>query len=396
MKHVFWCNGHDVLIPDVVKGEGCYLVDAKGKRYLDLESGIWCVALGHSHPGIEQAVREQLAKLAHTGFCYATPVLEEAARTILDCVGWADGRCLFLCSGSEAVEFGLQALRLITGKPRLLTLMDSYLGAYGSAKKAKADEWYVFDWSDCAACPTSQQCDPDCPAFAAIPFETLGGFVLEPGSASGLVKFPTAGLIHQIAARIRQQGGFIQANEITTGLGRTGKWFGFQHYDIQPDIISMGKGLGNGYPVSAVALSTPVAQQMQARSFHYGQSHLNDSLGAAVAKTVLTALQQEGLIANSAQVGHYFLERLQDLQRRHPGIREIRGRGLMLAIELQATLPEAAVAKVYRQCIERGYILTRRPGLPVFRLDPPLCIRQEELDSFLNTFDQILSEVDPE
>jgi acetylornithine aminotransferase len=393
MDHVLWCNKHPLVLPDIVKGEGCYLYDADGRKYLDLESGIWCLALGHCHPQINDAMRAQAGILAHSGYCYANPVMEQASKAVLDILKMPDGKCVFLSSGSEAVEFGVQALHKITAKPLILTLSDSFLGSYGSAGSKRQDEWVLFDWHKCTTCNSSEDCDPECRYLLEIPFDRIGGFVFEPGSSSGLVRFPPKSFIQNIVKFIRQHDGFIQINEITTGLGRTGKWFGFQHYDINPDIVSMGKGLGNGYPVSAIAMTPDIIEHLSNKSFYYYQSHQNDPLGCAVARAVIKTLQKEKIIEKSNTVADYFLNELQQLKQKYSIIQEIRGRGLMLAIEFEDTLADDVLSDLYVQCIQQGLILAKRPGLNVFRLDPPLIIQKEDIDHFLETFDQLLADL---
>lgn len=267
MDHVLWCIGHELVLPDIVRAEGCYLYDRTGKKYIDMESGVWCTPLGHAHPRLNKAIRTQIDRITHTGYCYSHAIVEEAASEITDISGWNRGRCVFLSSGSEAVEFGIQVLRTLSVNPLLLTLSDSFLGSYGSASQARGDEWSLVDWQACRSCPRAGECDPNCPVLLDIPFDKIGGFVFEPGSASGLVRFPPKPFIQNIVARIREEEGLVQVNEITTGLGRTGKWFGFQHYDIRPDVVSMGKGLGNGYPVSVVAMSPTVIDRLSHISF---------------------------------------------------------------------------------------------------------------------------------
>jgi len=393
MDHVLWCNKHPLVLPDIVKGEGCYLYDLHGKKYLDLESGIWCLALGHCHPQINDAIRTQADILTHSGYCYANPIMEQASQAILDILDLPDGKCVFLSSGSEAVEFGVQALQKITDKPLILTLSDSFLGSYGSAGKKRKDEWYLFDWQECMTCNSSEECYPECHYFEQIPFSRIGGFVFEPGSSSGLVRFPPKSFIQNIVKFIRQHEGFIQINEITTGLGRTGKWFGFQHYDIEPDIVSMGKGLGNGYPVSAIAMTPEIIEHLSNKSFYYYQSHQNDPLGCAVARAVINILQGEKIIEKSKPVAEYLFDGLKQLKQKYSIIQEIRGRGLMFAIEFENTLADELLSDLYVQCIKRGFILAKRPGLNVFRLDPPLIIQKEDIDHFLAAFDQLLADL---
>ena len=393
MDHVLWCNKHPLLLPDIVKGEGCYLYDLQGQKYLDLESGIWCLPLGHCHPQINAAIGAQAGILAHSGYCYANEVMEQASSAVLDLLSMPDGKCVFLSSGSEAVEFGVQALRKITARPLILTLSDSFLGSYGSAGSKREQEWRLFDWQRCTVCNSSQTCDPQCRYLSEIPFERIGGFVFEPGSSSGLVRFPPKSFIRNIVKFIRQHQGFIQINEITTGFGRTGRWFGYQHYDISPDIVSMGKGLGNGYPVSAIAMTPEIIAHLNARSFYYYQSHQNDPLGCAVAKAVIKILRDENIIGKSKTAGDYFFDALQQLKRKYSIVDEIRGRGLMFAIEFKDTLEDDVLSDLYVECIRRGFILAKRPGLNVFRIDPPLIIRKEDIDRFLETFDRLLADI---
>jgi acetylornithine/N-succinyldiaminopimelate aminotransferase len=393
MDHVLWCNRHPLVLPDIVKGEGCYLYDSQGRKYLDLESGIWCLPLGHCHPQINAAIGAQAGILTHSGYCYANSVMEQASSAVLNISNMPEGKCVFLSSGSEAVEFGVQALRKITTKPLILTLSDSFLGSYGSAGSKRKDEWYLFDWRECSICDSSDACDPECRYFSQIPFDRIGGFVFEPGSSSGLVRFPPKSFIQNVVKFIRQHEGFIQINEITTGLGRTGKWFGFQHYGIEPDIVSMGKGLGNGYPVSAIAMTPEIIEHLSNKSFYYYQSHQNDPLGCAVATAVIKILQEEKIIEKSNPVAEYLFNGLQQLEKKYSNIQEIRGRGLMFAIEFADTLADDLLSDLYVQCIQRGFILAKRPGLNVFRIDPPLIIQKEDIDHFLETLDQLLADI---
>jgi len=390
MDHIFWCIGHRLILPNIVRGEGCFLYDSQGHKYLDLESGVWCTPLGHSHPQVNQALKVQIDRITHTGFCYAAPALESTAQKVLDLIGLSDGKCIFLSSGSEAVEFGVQTLRAVSGKPLLLTLADSFLGSYGSAGKKNKDEWFLFDWTPCTECPQALGCDPNCDHLSTIPFDQVGGFVFEPGSASGLVRFPPRALIHRLTDRVRQQGGIVHINEVTTGFGRTGKWFGFQHYGIGPDIVSLGKGLGNGYPVSAIAMSFKIADCLNRRPFHYSQSHQNDPLGCAAAEAVISALQKDNLVEKSAQAGSYLLDQLRQLKKAHAVVADIRGRGMMIAIEFNPGVENDAIRTLHEKLIQNGYIVAKRPGLNVLRLDPPLIITKESIDAFLTCFNQLL------
>lgn len=137
--------GHEIPVADIVRASGCHLRDAAGNRYVDLESGVWCTALGHGHPALLRIVAEQGARIAHAGFGYTSPIVAQAAEEVLDLLGFAGGRCVFLCSGSEAVEYGVRLARMISGRPLLLTLAGAYFGAYGEAGTRAPGQWYSFE-----------------------------------------------------------------------------------------------------------------------------------------------------------------------------------------------------------------------------------------------------------
>ena len=197
MSRLLWYPGHELILEDIVRAENCSLFDSGGKRYVDLESGVWCTSIGHAHPRILRVLAEQPARIAHTGFGYTSAVVEEAAREILSLLGFDGGKCVFLCSGSEAVEYGVRVAQMLAERPLLLTMTDSYFGAYGSASTKRGDEWYCFDWLGCPNCPPERGCDEHCERWAAIPFDRIGGFLFEPGSSSGLVRFPPEPLVER-------------------------------------------------------------------------------------------------------------------------------------------------------------------------------------------------------
>jgi acetylornithine aminotransferase len=392
MRHLIWLPGHEVLLPEIVRAEGCHLYGSDGKRYVDLESGVWCASVGHGNPRILRALSAQAKRIGHTGFGYSARIVDESAEEILSLLGFDGGKCVFLCSGSEAVEYGVRVAQMLLERPLLMTMTDSYCGAYGSASIKSEDEWFTFDWMSCAGCPESKACHDGCEHWASIPFEQIGGFLLEPGSSSGLVRFPPEKLISSIVGTVRDNNGLYLVNEITTGIGRTGKWFGHQHYGISPDIIAMGKGIGNGYPVSVTAFAPHITARLGNKPVNYAQSHQNDPLGAAVAREVVRTIRDEGLIAKSVATARTFMSGLEDLTKRTDRIRQVRGRGFMVAIELEDQPGFAFTIRTHRELVRRGFVLGRRPGTSVLRLDPPLTIGPEDLQAFLSALEQVLQE----
>lgn len=408
MTRLLWYPGHDLLMTDIVRAEGNRVYDTHGKSYLDLESGVWAASLGHGHPRILAAMADQAARIMHNGFCYATPVVDDAARDVLSLLGHDDGKCVFLASGSEAVEYGVRVARMLTDRPLFLTMADSYFGAYGSATSRRAEEWVDFDWLANAACPecggaedahaappaggvaSEDDREPTCEHWTALPFERIGGFLLEPGSSSGLVRFPPRRLIRAIARRIQADGGWVLVNEVTTGIGRTGAWFGFHHYGIDPDVVAMGKGVGAGYPVSVTAFGPRAAARLGDRPVKYAQSHQNDPLGAAVLREVIRTIREEGWIERAAASGALVRTGLDAIRLDCARVRAVRSRGLMAAVEFE-DMPDCSLTiRVHRGLLARGFIVGRRPGVPVLRIDPPLTIGREELDGFLAALREVL------
>ncbi len=390
MDHLIWYPGYELALRDIVRAENCYLYDSEGKRYVDLESGVWCTSIGHGNPRILRAMAKQSARIAHTGFCYSNGIVGDAAREILSLLEFGRGKCVFLCSGSEAVEYGVRVAQSLNKRPLLMTMTDSYFGAYGSAFKKQEDEWFCFDWAQCAECQYTTECNEQCGRWAAIPFAKIGGFLFEPGSSSGLVRFPPDTLIRSIVAAIKGNDGLVLVNEVTTGIGRTGKWFGYQHYGISPDIVSMGKGIGNGYPVSVTAFSPGVIDRLGGGQVNYAQSHQNDPLGAAIAREVIRVIKEEGLIKRSRDIATMLVRGLEGIKIRTGRIKEIRARGLMVALELIDDPKASYTTRMHRELVGSGYILAKRPGLNVLRLDPSLTVERKDIEGFLETFEGLL------
>ena len=383
MEYVYNSTVHELKIPNIIDSQGLYLFDEHGKRYMDLESGVWCISVGHKNARVNEAIKKQIDSVMHAGFCYSNQILEESAKSILAITNVKKGKCIFLCSGSEAIEVSRQISKHISGKRMSMTLHDSYLGAYSSVTDRDKD-WYIFDWDQCKVCKKRDECDPNCEALKDIP-ENISDFIFEPGSSSGFVRFPPKKMIKNIVNIIRNNNGKVIANEVTTGVGRTGKWFGFQHYDIKPDLIAIGKGIGNGYPVSVAVINQVTMKELKLKLFTYAQSHQNDPLGAAVVGEVIQFIEDNDLITEAERKGTRFLTQLKSLVD-NKTIINVRGRGLMFAVDMV----NAKVGnKIYDSLIHKGYIVGNRGTS--FRIDPPLIITEEEFKEFIDTFKAVVS-----
>jgi len=387
MNKIYNCTGHTIQISNIVNSYGIYLFDDKTKRYMDLESGVWCTSIGHNNIRINNLIKKQIDSIMHAGFCYSNNILQESAESVLSITNFKKGKCVFLCSGSESIELARQISKHITGKKISMTLHDSYLGSY-SGVTDRSENWYIFNWKKCMHCPDREDCKTNCPDLQKIPND-VSEFIFEPGSASGFVRFPPKALIKNIVNIVRGSGGKIIANEVTTGIGRTGKWFGFNHYEIEPDMIAMGKGIGNGYPVSITAINRETIDQLEKSTFKYSQSHQNDPLGAAIVNEVIKIINDDDLISKAKAKGDKFLKKLQ-LLKEEVNVTDVRGRGLMFAIDLSN---EKTGDLIYQKLLDKGYIVCNRKSF--FRIDPPLTINEDEFNTFFKDFRTILkSQID--
>lgn len=390
MDHILKC--HEIIKEDFVRGDNCYLYDISGNKYIDLEAGIWCTVLGYNHPRINKTIKEQLDKVIHLNYRYTNFLAEEASAVLLNTLSLPDGRCIFLSSGSEAVEFAVQVAKIVTGKSLFLTLSDSYLSAYGAAGTKSPNTCICFDWQQCRNCEHTNGCD-NCARFSDISFNDIGTFVFEPGSSSGAVRFPPQKLINTIVKKTKDNNGLLIIDEVTTGLGRTGKWYGFEYYGLAPDVITIGKGLGNGYPVSAVAMKNNIADHLEKSNFHYIQSHQNDPLGCSIALEVIRVIKQEALIERSASLGEYFIAQLHQIKEQHKIIKEIRGRGLMIGIEFTGNHDKFSTKSVYQRMLDRRFLVGYSQNLRMIAFHPALTIEKQIIEDFVEQLDNVLKEL---
>lgn len=387
MKHVLNCIGHELKIPNIVQSDGVYIIDNTGKRYMDLESGVWCMSVGHKNQRVNETISNQIDSIIQSGFSYSSQIVDSAAKRVLEITGLYGGKCVFLCSGSEAIEIGRQISKHLNGFHISMTLYDSYLGAYSSVSD-RSSGWFLFDWTKCENCQLKNNCTRDCKLLKQIP-EGISEFVFEPGSSSGFVRFPPESMIKNLIEIVRENGGKILVNEVTTGIGRTGEWFGYQHYDIIPDLIAIGKGIGNGYPVSVAVLSEKMIKELEKKPFKYSQSHQNDPLGASIVLEVIDICEEDGLISQAQSKGTRFLRQLEHLVDGEI-LKGVRGRGLMIAVDV---CDQKVTERICSSLIDQGYMVGNRGSH--IRIDPPLTITEDEFDSFIEAFEGIVHGIRP-
>lgn len=391
MKHVLECTDYDMFVNDIVKAQGCYLFDSKGKKYIDFEAGVWSMSVGHNNQQINKAIKEQIDKIVHLGFRYTNNLVETAATDVIDTLKPFSGKCLFLSSGSEAVELSVKIAKALTKGKKMLTLKETYLSAYGMSANKEDSEWIKFEFAKCMACSNNCSCG-NCEFINEIPFDEIGAFIFEPGNSSGLVLIPPKNLIVEISKRVKEYNGLIVIDEVTTGVGRTGKWYGFQHFNIKPDIIALGKGIGNGYPVSVVAVESEVAEKVDKESIRHSQSHQNDALGCVVVSEVIQYIQHNNLIEKSNENGQYFIEKLHKLKDKTKIIKEVRGLGMMIAIEFDKEA-STLMTSLNEHLIERGFIVGYKPAFNLMRFYPSLITTREDINYLIECMEDYVSKL---
>ncbi len=394
------------------KGRGQYLWDTDGRQYTDLLGMNVCISVGHSHPRVVAAAVAQAQELTHctTMFYHPTPahLAEELAATMPKGHDWV---VHLTNSGSEAIDLAMTMARSYTGNLDLLALRTAYHGPTAAAQSITG----IAGWrhpgmpGNVAFVPEPNQYrgifgpgtqsyleEIDRTIASATSGQVAGIFVESVQGYGGIIAMPP-GYMSGAADRVRAAGGLYIADEVQSGFGRTGAHFwGFEADGVVPDIVVMAKGLGNGFPIGAVVAKKHVAEPMAERfMFHtYGANPTS----AAAARAVLAVMRDEGLQKNAAQVGAKLLERLQDLKDKYTVIGDVRGKGLMLALEFvtdrESKMPDKnTTTEVFEACRARGIILSKSgPFQQCLRMVPPLCLSLEDVDQVANSLDRALSD----
>ncbi len=374
------------------RGEGVHLMDENGVRYLDLLSGIGVNALGYGHPAIERAIAEQSQKLIHTSNLYFHRGQAELALRLVERTGL--DRVFFANTGTEAWEGALKFARAhagmlrAEGKPigrKFLAMEQSFHGrTYGSVATTHKLKY-------------REPFEPVMPGVEFVRFNDVSDLrtkfsdevcavLVESIQGEGGIRPLSAEFAHAARELTRTTGALLVVDEIQVGMGRTGRWFGYQHLGIVPDMTTIAKPLAGGIPLGAIVCTDEVA-----RAIHpgmHGTTFGGGPLACAVAIAVIDAIEREGLLTHATEVGGYFQDRLRGLQKRHPSIVEVRGMGLMVAAELDS----AELGKqVVQRMLERR-ILINCTSETVLRFLPPLVVTKAHVDEVVEALDAILSE----
>ncbi len=372
-----------------VRGEGCYLVDAEGRRYFDSLAGVAVNALGHSHPGFIAAVREQVGTLVHTSNHFEVPLQTALAAELCQRAGMQQA---FLCnSGAESIEAAIKLARKWgygkgISEPVIIVTEGAFhgrtLGALTATHSATYQEGFGPLPGGFVRVPYN---DVDAVAKAASHHAgRVVGVLVEPVQGEGGVNVPAADYLNRLRALCDQHDLLLMLDEVQTGNGRSGRWFAFQLNGITPDILATAKGLGNGFPIGATLAAGKAAGVFQPG--HHGSTFGGSPLACRAALAVYEALDKEDLIGNAERQGRYLVDTLRQRLAGNSKVKEVRGLGLLIGIELHKSGKD-----LVPRARERGLILNVTAD-KVIRLVPPLTICREEADFVIDTIVQLLQE----
>jgi acetylornithine/N-succinyldiaminopimelate aminotransferase len=373
-----------------VRGEGAHLYDAEGREYLDLVSGIGVASLGHANPGLARALAEQASTLVHVSNLYYHPLQGQVAARLAALSGLP--RAFFCNSGTEAVEACLKFARRYwhtAGEPRsgFVALDGAFSGRTFGALSVTHDEHYRAPFAPLLDDVTFV--DPEDPAsLDAAMTNRTAAIIAEPIQGEGGIRPLSREFAAAIAAACRRTGALFIADEVQSGLGRTGVPFYSQALGLEPDLISVGKALGGGMPVGAALCSQRVADAVSPGD--HGTTYGGNLLACRAALFFLEQLVDGGVMDHVNALAPQFERRLRTIALRHPAVLEVRGAGLMRGVELRAdAMPVVDAAR------ERG-LLVNRTDQKVVRLLPPLTISAADLEKALDVLDEVLAEVGSE
>lgn len=368
---------YDLLDIEPVEAKGAYLWDKKGEKYLDFYGGHAVISIGHCHPVYVDKISKQLSKIGFYSNAVINPLQVELAEQLCKISGYDDYH-LFLCnSGAEANENALKLASFLTGRDKVLAMKGAFHGRT-SAAVAVTDN------------PNIQAPLNQCHKVTFIPLndekalekELAAGdyaaVIVEGVQGVGGIRVPAESFLTKMRELCDQTGTVMVLDEVQSGYGRTGKFFAHQHAGVKPDVITMAKGMGNGFPIAGLLITPKIAAKKGMLGTTFGGSHL----ACAAALAVLEVIDREYLLNNAAGLGKYMIQELKKVK----GVTEVRGEGLMIGVELE--VPQSEFRK---KLIGKFHVMTGYSGKNTLRLLPPLVITRKEADEFLDAFKQVIA-----
>lgn len=373
-------------------GEGVYLWDTEKQQYLDALCGIAVCSLGHAHPAITKTICEQAAKLLHTSNLYQIDKQQHLADQLCEVSGM--NRVFFSNSGAEANEAAIKIARLYGHQqgiktPNIIVMENSFHGRTMATLSATGNRKVQAGF------------EPLVQGFVRAPYNDIQSIkniadnnndvvaiLVEPIQGESGVNLPDQDYLNQLRDICDQKNWLLMLDEIQTGMGRTGQWFAFQHNNIQPDVMTLAKALGNGVPIGACLVNEKASEIMQPGN--HGSTFGGNPLACATASTVIDTIKSESLISNAKSLGKYILNGFTEKLLPLDGVREIRGLGLMIGIELDNDALNCDCTELVKLALEQ-HLLINVAGGNVIRLLPPLIINQQQVDIIINTVSELVT-----
>ena len=401
----------------IERGEGSWVIDREGKRYLDLSTGIAVLNIGHNHPRVRERVAGQLDRFVHTGGIYYNETTVEAAELLASVTPPGLDMLFFSNSGAEAVDGALKLARFVTGRQGIIAFSGAFhgrtLGAvsvttssarYRSRYHPLLPSVYHAPYPYSYRCP--MHCRPEnCSLACFDALEEMLRRLITPAEVAAILIEPILGeggyapappaFLKRLRRLCDEHGILLIFDEVQSGMGRTGDWFAAQRYGVVPDIMTVAKGIASGFPLSAVVARRQIMDQWPTGA--HGTTFGGNPIACAAAIATIETIRDEGLLPRCRELGERAMERLRGMRERHPLVGDVRGMGLMIGVELVEDWGKpagAACERLLEWCRERGLLIINcGPDRNVLRLVPPLTICDDELDQALSIIDEGLGAV---
>ena len=361
---------------NIVKGKGCHVWDAKGNEYLDLYGGHAVISIGHAHPHYVEAVSNQVAKLGFYSNSVINTLQKDLAEKLGAMCGYDDYQLFLINSGAEANENALKLASFYNGRTRVLSFAKAFHGRTSLAVEVTNNPKIIAPINDNGHVTYLPLNDTEA-VKAELSKGDVCAVIIEGIQGVGGIQVPNTEFMKELRRACDETNTVLILDEIQSGYGRSGKFFAHQYMGIKPDMITVAKGIANGFPMAAVLISpkfTPVYGQLGTT---FGGNHL----GCAAAIAVLDVMKEENLIENAAKVGAHLMEELKSFK----GIKELRGLGLMIGLEFEEPIKEIRSKLLFEQKVFTGV-----SGTNVIRLLPPLCLSMAEADEFLERLHNVV------
>lgn len=359
-----------------VRGEGCHVYTADGTEYLDLYGGHAVISIGHSRPHYVKAVSDQVSRM---GF-YSNSVENSLQQRLADLLGKASGyddyQLFPVNSGAEANENALKLASFVTGRKKILAFGKAFHGRTSGAVEATDNPKIQAPFNRNSNVEFVPLNDLEAARERLATGEFAASIVEGIQGVAG-IRVPSDDFLKGLREATSETGTLLILDEIQSGYGRSGKFFAHQHAGIRPDIITVAKGIANGFPMGAVLISPDIKPEKGMLGTTFGGNHL----ACAAAIAVLEVMNEENLVANAAEVGEYLIAKLKEI----PQLKEVRGRGLMIGVEIDGSAPE-----LRKKLLFERHIFTGGAGATTVRLLPPLSLTKEQADQFLAGFKAVL------